>query len=308
MVTGVETAGLILGSIPLLIEGLKTYKKGIGAVKRSVNYDPSLRKLIRQVEGQKLFFGDNLQKLLIGACPGSEDPIELGNDFWTEISTGAVNQAVKDYLGEEKQQYFHDLLDEFELYYVKLGNALNHVQRAGKSDSRKNHLTLSDLNDLAKVRETTGRHVWKRVQYLIKEQDIKDLVKDLEGLNSDMDQLMKNAAILAQYKNIQESRIISDERHAKSLALLLYQIRNYADRLFHALLSAWIPGCHASHDVALFLDTPTVLKPGHLCTTSLFMFRMMICGKPADVSRSPSWHEASVTVFEKDDVAVTQGK
>ena len=139
MVTGVETAGLVLGAIPLIIEGLKIYQEGIKSVKRSIKYDASLRKFIRQVEGHKLFFEDNLQKLLSGANSKSEHQIELGDDFWTEFSAGVVNQAVKEYLGERKQQYFHDLLDEFEHYFVKLGNALNQVQRVGKVSFKSSH-------------------------------------------------------------------------------------------------------------------------------------------------------------------------
>ena len=52
---------------------------------------------------------------------------------------GVVNQAVKEYLGERKQQYFHDLLDEFERYFVKLVNALNQVQRADKVSFKTSH-------------------------------------------------------------------------------------------------------------------------------------------------------------------------
>lgn len=145
------------------------------------------------------------------------------------------------------------------------------------------------------------------MRYLINEQDIIELIKELEALNSDMDRLLENASILAQHKDIQESRIISDERHATALASLLNQIRNYADRLFNALLLAWVPGCHPSHDVALFLDTPTIPKSGYSGSKSSFEFRMMICGKPVDVTRPPLWHEANVTVFEEDDMAMTHG-
>jgi hypothetical protein len=143
MVTGVETAGLILGSIPLIIEGLKTYQRGIKSVKRSVKYDPSLRKLIRRIEGQKIFFEDNLQKLLSGASSELDDHFELGDDFFTGFSAGEVNEAVKNHLGERKQQYFHDLLDDFEIYFVKVGNVLDHVQKGGKVSSRTSYEGLS---------------------------------------------------------------------------------------------------------------------------------------------------------------------
>ena len=121
-----------------------------------------------------------------------------------------------------------------------------------KNDRQKNHLTLSNLSSLAKLHDTRGKYVSKRVQYLIKEQDITELIEELDALNSNMDRLLANASILKQHKNIQDSRIISDERYAKTLASLLNQIRTYADRLFNAFRSAWTPCCHASHDVALF--------------------------------------------------------
>lgn len=132
MVTGVETAGLILGSIPLLIEGLKVYQKGVKSVKRSVKYDISLRKLIRRIDGQKLFFEDNLQKLLQGANSVSTHPIDIDDDLWTGLLSVAANQVVKDYLGDRKQQYFYDLLDEFECYFFRLANILDGVQRTAK--------------------------------------------------------------------------------------------------------------------------------------------------------------------------------
>jgi hypothetical protein len=144
------------------------------------------------------------------------------------------------------------------------------------------------------------------VRYLINEQDITELIEELDALNSDMDKLLANASILAQLRNIQDSRIISDERYAKTLASLLNQIRTYADRLFNAFRSAWIPGCHPSHDVALFLDTPTVPKSGYPSSKPSFKFRIMICGKPVDVTMPPLWHEGNVTVFKEDGVAVTQ--
>ena len=176
-------------------------------------------------------------------------------------------------------------------------------------------MTLSDLYSLAKSHDTRGKHVSKRVLYLIKEEDITELIEELDVLNSQMDRLLANTNILAQQKNIQDARIISDERHAKALASLLNQIRTYADRLFNAFRSAWIPGCHESHDVALFLDTPTVPKSGYPSSKSSFKFRMMICGKPVDVimpgkpvdAKMPSsWHEAHVTVFEEYGVTLTQ--
>lgn len=133
MVVGVETAGLVLAAVPLIIEGLKTYQKGIRSAKRSITYDVSLRKLVRRIEGQKIFFEDNLQRLLSCALAYSGHHIELEDDYWTRFSSpGVVNQAVQNYLGMKRQQYFHTLLAEFESYFLKMGNVLDRVQISGK--------------------------------------------------------------------------------------------------------------------------------------------------------------------------------
>ena len=104
----------------------------------------------------------------------------------------------------------------------------------------------------------------------------------------------------------QESKIIPDEKHARALSSLLSQIQTYTDKLFIALRSAWIPDCHPSHEVALFLDTPVIPKIGHPSPSSSFRFRLMMCGKSVNVAMSTLWHHANVTVV--DSVTATQNE
>ena len=146
----------------------------------------------------------------------------------------------------------------------------------------------------------------KRFQYLIKEKDVEDMTRELEKLNLSMDRLLTNTSILHPQKSIQEFRIIPDERKATALVSILEQIQIYTDRLFEAFCSVWVPGCHSSHDVALFLDTPVFSIPDYpRLKARSFKFRMMLGGKPVDVTMSSSWHEANVTVLEEDG-SVTQ--
>lgn len=159
-------------------------------------------------------------------------------------------------------------------------------------------MALSDLYTLAQSHSTQGKHISKRVLYLIKEEDIIELIEELDARNSDMDRLLANANILAQQKSIQKSRVISNEPQARAMASLLNQIRAYTERLFDAFCSAWTPGCHSSHDVALFLDSPIVPKLSYPKSKSSFQFRIMIRGRPRDPEMAASWHEANVTVFE----------
>jgi len=132
MVTGVETAGLILGSLPVVIEGLKLYQNGIKALKRSIKYDKSLKRLIRGVTEQKIGLEDNLEKLLLAAGSASGIRITFGSDYWSELSTGPSGRAVRDYLGESKQKLFEDLMEDFEASLLEIANALHKVQRSRK--------------------------------------------------------------------------------------------------------------------------------------------------------------------------------
>ena len=127
------------------------------------------------------------------------------------------------------------------------------------------------------------------------------LTKDLNGLNLSMDRLLSNSNTLHQH--LVESRIIPDIGNARSLASLLQQVRDRADRLFQAFHEAWTLDCHPSHEAMLFLDTPASLKGDcHSLNSnrSAFKFRLVLRGEPAGQSGGLSWHETYVTVFEGD--------
>ncbi|KAL2819272.1 hypothetical protein BDW59DRAFT_165135 [Aspergillus cavernicola] len=292
MVTGIEIAGIVLGTLPLVVEGLEVYQRGVKRLKRSITYDVSLKKLIRQVTEQKIFLEDNLKILLGAACSQQVFTPSLTDDYWNDVSIGPTAEAVKKYLGEKKHQLFQDLLEDFERCLVQLADDLDRVQRVKKS--------------LATFYKPQGKHATKRVMYLIKEEDVKALTAELASLNTSMDTLVRNATILHKQQNTMESRVIPDERKALALAFVLNQIRGYTDRLFQAFHSALVPGCHPSHDVALFLDTPSFpvsrqlgLKPG------LFRFRLMLNVYTLDVMTTSVWHEAHVTVSDEDDSPIS---
>lgn len=132
MITGVETAGLILGSLPLVIEGLKAYQSGVKTLERSIKYHGSLKRLIRRVNEQKICLEDNLEKLFLAAGSASGVKIIIGSDYWSELSTGPSGKAVRDYLGDSKQKLFEEIMEEFEASLLEIANALHKVQRSRK--------------------------------------------------------------------------------------------------------------------------------------------------------------------------------
>ncbi len=64
MVTGVETAGLVLAVFPLVVEGLKTYLKGVESIKRWWKYVSVLKHLIRLLRMEEAKFSNTCTELL----------------------------------------------------------------------------------------------------------------------------------------------------------------------------------------------------------------------------------------------------
>jgi hypothetical protein len=66
MVTGVETAGLVLGSIPLILASLEFYAKGIAVTRRCFKYEQQFKSLINELRTENAICTNTLNLLLTG--------------------------------------------------------------------------------------------------------------------------------------------------------------------------------------------------------------------------------------------------
>lgn len=64
MVTGIETAGLVLGAFPLVIEGLKMYVQGVSTMRDMKRYEFILGQFKRDIEMESTHFEDTCYQLL----------------------------------------------------------------------------------------------------------------------------------------------------------------------------------------------------------------------------------------------------
>jgi hypothetical protein len=130
MVTGVETAGLVLGSLPLIIEALKSYRDGVKTMKKlqTPNYRLELRRLLREASNQQVHFGDNVKNLLLSACPTYQKLDEDYDEDLTELRSSKTQAAVQKYLGPMRYKKFMDLLADFESCLIDLATELDQVQ------------------------------------------------------------------------------------------------------------------------------------------------------------------------------------
>lgn len=66
MVTGVETAGLVLGSIPLILSGLEFYANGIAITKRYRRYHEEFKSMIVELQTEYTMCVNSINMLLVG--------------------------------------------------------------------------------------------------------------------------------------------------------------------------------------------------------------------------------------------------
>ncbi|KAJ4138433.1 hypothetical protein NW768_002265 [Fusarium equiseti] len=88
--SGFEVAGIVLGSIPLVISTLEHYKNGISMMQRYRRYERELQRLIRNLETEKVKLQNVCEKLLDGIVPPSriDDMVENpGGDLWVKEET-----------------------------------------------------------------------------------------------------------------------------------------------------------------------------------------------------------------------------
>ena len=137
MVTGVETAGLVLAVLPLLIEALSVYKKGLektGVVLgfKQKRYKLKVERLRLQLKGQSASLHLNLAKLVSRAAP-NEDFVKLPEDYNDALWTGETAEKIKAYLQPGGAfEAFEGTLSLYESYLEEIAEKLVGILRPSR--------------------------------------------------------------------------------------------------------------------------------------------------------------------------------
>lgn len=96
--SGLEIAGVVLGSLPLIISALEHYANGINTTKRYWRYKSEIRSLILQVKTERGIFLNTIEQLLNGIVRIEQMETFLSSprgDIWRDDD---VNSKLKDRL------------------------------------------------------------------------------------------------------------------------------------------------------------------------------------------------------------------
>ena len=72
MASGIEIAGLVLGSIPLLVSALEHYAEGVETIERWWRYQRELAAIKRMLKAEQVVFQGTCERLLTGLVTASE--------------------------------------------------------------------------------------------------------------------------------------------------------------------------------------------------------------------------------------------
>ncbi|KAF5542091.1 hypothetical protein FNAPI_10075 [Fusarium napiforme] len=212
--SGLEVAGIVLGSIPLLIIALEKYTEGLSTLHRWRKYKRELQSLIRNLETERVKLQNVCEKLLLDLVPHYKIEALIDNpmgDLWREEET------------LKKVQF-------------RLGNGFKVFQDTANE-------LRARLFDLGKLIESQGEGMFpglKRAVFTLSRSQYADILAEIRDSVSNLENLTD--------RNME----LEPARRVRSKQKLFAILRDLSESLYRALRSSLT--CSCRHDIGLGLE------------------------------------------------------
>ncbi|KAF9701009.1 hypothetical protein EKO04_000314 [Ascochyta lentis] len=226
MATGIEIAGLVLGSLPLLLAGLEFYGKGIAVTKRYRKYSTEIEMLVGELKCEIAVYQNSIESLVLGIVEAKNvtkflaDP---GGELWMEVS---FERKLKKRLGASYDSYLDTVL--------RLRIAVENFKERLKLDSS-GEPQFSD--------ENAFKENYKRLKFSLSKSDYSDLMSRIRQANTNLNCL-----------NTQRRNIEAQQRAERSSIPNFKIINERAQGFYSAINSGWTCPCQSDHAVSLRLE------------------------------------------------------
>ena len=125
MATGIETAGLVLATFPLVVKGLSAYVDGIRMIKYWKRYSWELRSYARKLKSQKVRYINTLELLFDGLVESDEELASLVNNpagaLWQESKYDKALRSRLDHNYDHFLEILNNMMKTLEALTAKLG-------------------------------------------------------------------------------------------------------------------------------------------------------------------------------------------
>ncbi|KAF3053314.1 hypothetical protein E8E11_010605 [Didymella keratinophila] len=223
--SGVEIAGLVLGVLPLLIQGIESYNEGLDPIKSFMRWDKELPQCIRKLRNQHVHYAQTMRILL--------EPITAEVELAEMMTNPGSSRLWKDKHMAEKLQ---DRLQESYHAYQGTIADIERITRqiASKLDlDRANELRRNDLEALlvANPKKSNDKfEIRKRIRFGMSKKTVKALLEELNECNRELERFTEKSEKIETYRKAAKP----------SFATRLQRIQGYAKNLHSSLCcSMW---------------------------------------------------------------------
>lgn len=226
--SGLEIAGVVLGSIPLIISALEHYADGVRTIRRWGRYKYELKSLLGELRTEQTLFRNTTEMLLDGMTDSKlfEQLLNSpGGDLWHDPT---LERKLMDRLHTSYDTYMdrlRDMADVIGGFQDRLG-----IDNTGK-------VVWTNQSLMTRAKEA-GKLSFSKKTY-------EDLVSRLKSNNRALQELTSQTAVLQQ------------SRKKRGQARKLKSLRDCAQGLFKALQTLSC-SCHHDHSAALELSPDPV--------------------------------------------------
>lgn len=99
--SGFEIAGVVLGAIPLLIEGLKAYGNGVKAIQNALHHEIVVQDLLTSLDTGLTIYRSSCEELLNSLILADNEMYELLSDpYGDKWKDEGLCESIRDRLGE----------------------------------------------------------------------------------------------------------------------------------------------------------------------------------------------------------------
>ncbi|KAF4630910.1 hypothetical protein G7Y89_g7223 [Cudoniella acicularis] len=298
MVTGVETAGLVLAVLPLFISALEDYQEGLDPIKAFLDFDNRLPVHIHRLTCQYVQYELTLRLLLSGIADGNELADMLAAPFGDDWKNVTIDERLKKRLQISYPAY-ERTVQRMEMLMRKLAKDLtvDHTKRVDRSD-------LEAL--LARTPRPQGKFEFsRRVKFSMSRRKMKALLDELDECNRHLEGFTSKTSRLETFTSTTKPKIALPFHN---------RVRSYAGNLHQSICRGL--NCQVSHKAKLQLEQRN--KPRNLTTENSdrtkeegpaisFGLSFSLVGPPifASCKRQFVWQDIRVHVVSSEEVETT---
>lgn len=302
--SGIEVIGLVMGAIPLVVQGLKAYQSGLKSIGSGFRKRKTVDKLCHKLQFQAHTIELLVAHLLLHS--GCAVPGALVAQNLAMLNDPDIQPDIVEYLDHRYDSFVSILVESNsslqylaskivklipEQVFLSIALRCSYINSVQKSTALQ---AMIDGNNEVSKGQLSFR---ARFSVILSTDSLNEDCAELEKCIDAMDRFLRLITSNQQHSGVQPSR--KSKRVAKSL----WRIRDHVNRLYKAISTGWEQNCHQQHEAKLRLEgrlstnIVTRTKARDQVEGSLHKFELVFAG---DVpKRCCLWHETSVHVLEQ---------